>query len=294
MRTTMSTRRGWLGLVRVLFGALVLARTTPVLAPLHIPYLRATSPLLGWPASTWHVPMWGPALPAVLVAVMCLLRTLAVLLFTVGIRARESGMAAGILAWIVMSQDSGSYINTFQLLFLGMMVLGVSGAGSTWAVRPEQEVDPRSGLALTHAFVASVYAWSGLAKVNASWLSGEVLEVLRANSAVRGPIAEVFLTSRGPCVAASWTVAAAELALGPMLLWSRTRRVAWAAAFAFHAVLEISMHPDFFGFAMAVLLLSFAPPRAMDHFAVVSCGGGGGGLVNSTPTQPPAAQWPGQ
>jgi hypothetical protein len=293
MRTTMSTRLGWLGLVRVLFGALVLVRTTPVLAPLHIPYLRATSPLLGWPSATWHVPMWGPALPAVLVAVMCLARTLAVLLFTVGIRARESGVAAGLLAWIVMSQDSGSYINTFHLLFLGMMVLGVSGAGSTCAVLPEQEVDPRSGLALTQAFVASVYAWSGFAKLNASWLSGEVLEVLRSSSAVRGPIAEAFLRSRGSCMAAAWTVAAAELALGPMLLWTRTRRVAWVAAFVFHAVLEISMHPDFFGFAMAVLLLSFAPPGAMNHFAVVSSGGGGG-AVDSTGRQPPALQPPGQ
>jgi hypothetical protein len=289
----MSTRRGWLGLVRVLFGALVLVRTTPVLAPLHIPYLRATFPLLGWPAETWHVPMWGPALPAVLVAVMCLARTLAVLLFTVGIRARESGVAAGVLAWLVMSQDSGSYINTFQLLFLGMMVLGMSGAGSTWAVLPEQDIDSRSGLALTHAFVASVYAWSGFAKLNASWLSGEVLEVLRASSVVRGPISDAVLTSRGPCMAAAWTVAVAELALGPMLLWTRTRRVAWVAAFVFHAILEISMHPDFFGFAMAVLLLSFAPPRAMDHFAVVSSGGGGG-AVDSTARQPPAAQWPGQ
>src|SRR4051812_27789955 len=34
---------------RVALGALFLLRTTPVLAPLHLPYLSGTSPLVGWP-----------------------------------------------------------------------------------------------------------------------------------------------------------------------------------------------------------------------------------------------------
>jgi hypothetical protein len=53
-------------------------------------------------------------------------------------------------------------------------------------------------------------------------------------------------------------VVATELVLGPLLLWPRTRRIAGVAALTFHAVLEVSLHPDFFGFAMAVLLLAFA------------------------------------
>ncbi len=258
-----------LGIVRILFGAIVLCRTTPALAPFHILYMRGAYPLLGWPVAAWHVPMGDvPVLPAGLVAALCIARTLAVLLFTAGVRGRETGIAGGLLAWAVMSQDAGAYINTYNLLFLGLIVLGASGAGSTWAWRPEPEIDPRSGLALTRAFVASVYAWSGLAKLNASWLRGDVLERLRASEVVRGPLADALLTSTGACTAVAWTVVATELALGPLLLWPRTRRAAWVAALAFHATLEISLHPDVFGFAMAVLLLAFVAPRVADHCAV--------------------------
>jgi hypothetical protein len=89
-------------------------------------------------------------------------------------------------------------------------------------------------------------------------LQGDVLQRLYAGGAVRGPIADALLTSTSGCAAAAWTVVATELVLGPLLLWPRTRRIAGVAALTFHAVLEVSLHPDFFGFAMAVLLLAFA------------------------------------
>jgi hypothetical protein len=288
----MTARTGRLGLVRVLFGTLVLLRTTPVLAPLHITYLRATSPLLGWPAATWHVPMWGPSLAPGLVATFCVVRTLALVLFTLGVRARESGVASGVLAWAVMSQDAGSYINTFHLLFLGLIVLGVSGAGSTFAWRPELEVDPRSGVALTRVFVASVYAWSGFAKLNLSWLQGGVLQRLYSDGIVHGPIADALLPTTPGCAVAAWTVVATELALGPLLLWPRTRGLAWVAALAFHAVLELSLHPDFFGFGMSVLLLAFAQTGGTRHCAVDMYGGGAvGALSTQAPDrQPPPRQ----
>jgi hypothetical protein len=256
---------GVLGITRILFGTLVLLRTTPVLAPLHVSYLHSTFPLLGWPAAAWHVAFWGLALPAGVVAALCIARTIAVLLFTVGIRARESGVAGVALAWVVLAQDATAYINTLHLLFLGLIVLGTSGAGSVWAWRAEPEIDRRSGLMLTRAFVVSVYAWSGFAKLNASWLRGEVLERLRANDVVAGALSDALLSSTTGCAAAAWAIAATELAIGPLLLWPRTRRAAVVAALAFHAALQVSVHPDFFGFAMAVLLLVFVEPGARDH-----------------------------
>ncbi len=294
MRAVVASRLGDLGVVRLLFGVIVLCRTTPVLAPFHVAFLGPAYPLLGWPAAAWHVPMAGvPVLPATVVGALCIARTLAVVLFTVGVRAREAGVAGGLLGWAVLSQDAGAYINTFHLLFLGLILLGVSGAGSTWAWRPEPEVDRSSGLALTRALVVSVYAWSGFAKLNASWLRGEALEGLHASAMVRGPIADGLLTSTAACEAAAWTIALTELALGPLLLWPRTRRAALLAALAFHATLEITVHPDVLGFAMAVLLLAFLAPEAPGYWGVVTTtvagavGSGGG-------TQPPALQPPRQ
>jgi hypothetical protein len=255
--STSATELRMLGAVRILFGALVLLRTTPVLSPLHVSYLRETSPLLGWPTPAWHVAAGGLALPAGIVAALCVARTVALVLFTIGIHARASGIAAGVLAWLVLAQDATGYINTFTLLFLGLIVLGMSGAGSACALRAEPDDDPHSGLALTRAFVVSVYAWSGFAKLNASWLSGEVLDQLHASGVVGGPLSDAMLSSATGCAVVATVIAATELSMGPLLLWIPTRRAAVVAALIFHAALQVSVNPDFFGLAMVILLLAF-------------------------------------
>jgi hypothetical protein len=211
------------------------------------------------------VAAWGLGLPSSVVAALCIARTVAVLLFTLGIHARAFGAAGGLIGWIVLAQDATGYINTFNLLLLGLVVLGASGTGSAWALRAEPEIDPRSGLALTRAFVVSVYAWSGIAKHNSSWLHGEVLQQLRTSGVVRGGLSDALLSSATRCTAAAWSIAATELAIGPLLLWRRTRRPAVVAALAFHAVLQVTVHPDFFGFAMAALLLAFVA-RPLEDF----------------------------
>jgi hypothetical protein len=236
---------------------LVLCRTTPLLAGLHVRYLVSVSPLLGWPTDQWHVAAFGLALPSGVVAVLCVARTAALVLFTTGVRAREAGVAAGLCGWAVMTQDAVAYINTLHLLCLGLVVLALGGGGSTLAVLPEREDDPPSARALVQALVVSVYAWGGLAKLNASWLSGDALASFREAGSVGGPIADALASSPGVLRAAAWLVAATELAIGPLLLWRRTRAVAVVAALAFHAVLESVVHPDVFGYAMAILLLGF-------------------------------------
>jgi hypothetical protein len=248
---------------RILFGLLALFRTTPALEWLHVSYLRSVAPLQGWPTGGWHVAAFGLALPAAVVASLCIARTIALALFTAGVHARESGVAAALLGWAVMTQDALAYINTLHLLCLGLVVLALGGGGSTCALLPDPEVDPPSARALVQALVVSVYAWSGLAKLNASWLSGDALASFQETGAVAGPLAVVVASSAASLRAAAWCTAITELAIGPLLLWTRTRTVAVAVALAFHAVLEIAVHPDFFGFAMGILLVSFAPGSAV-------------------------------
>jgi len=250
-----------LGFARIVFGSLVLLRTTPLLALLHLPYLDDTGPLLGWPTTAWRVAAFGLALPPGVVAALCVARTLAAILFTIGVRVAASGIAGGVLGWIVLSQDAMGYINTLHLLFLGMVVLGAGGAGAFLALRPDPVVDPSSGVALVRALVVSVYLWSGLAKLNGSWLSGGALAQLYEHGMVRATLAEPLLTWTPGRTATAWAIAAIELTLGPLLLWTRSRRVAVVAALTLHAGLEAAVHPDFFGFAMAALLLSFVSPR---------------------------------
>jgi Vitamin K-dependent gamma-carboxylase len=249
-----------LGVARLVFGILVLLRTTPLLDFLHVRYDAGASPLLGWPSDRWHVAALGLALPPVVVAALCVGRTLAVVLFALGVWTTAAGVAAGVLGYAVLSQNVMGYVNTLHLLFAGMLVLAVSGAGTRLALRPEPAIDPRSGLRLVRALVASVYAWSGIAKLNGSWLRGDALLQLHDHGIVGGGLAAVLLATPGCRVSMAGAIAATELALGPLLLWPRTRRAAVVAALLLHAVLEASVHPDFFGLAMATLLLSFVEP----------------------------------
>ena len=62
-----------LGRSRVAIGALILLRTTPILAPLDLPFLRSAYPLLGWPDGRWTV----AGLPPAIAALLCILRTVA-------------------------------------------------------------------------------------------------------------------------------------------------------------------------------------------------------------------------
>ena len=250
-----------LGLARLLFGALALCRTTPLLSALDAPYLASAAPLYGWPTHLWHVGAMAFSLPSPLVMALCVARTGAMALFTAGIRARASGVAAGVLGSMVLFQDAATYVNAMHLLCLGLVVLALSGAGSTLAVAPERELDPPSARSLARAFVVSVYAWGGLAKFNASWLSGDALAHFRDAGIVHGPLAAALLSSGLRCGITAWALAGVELAIGPLLLWGRTRRAGVVAALAFHAALEWTVHPDFFGFEMAILLLSFSGGR---------------------------------
>lgn len=253
-----------LGLARLLMGALLLLRTTPILTPLHPSFLNETWPLFGWPPSGWHASAFDLALPPRWVALLCVVRALATVAFAVGIRARAAGIATGILGYIVLSQDVLGYFNSIHLLYASAVLLAVAGGGAAIAIRPEPARAPRSGLALIRWFVASVYAWSGLAKLNAGWLEGATLARLHDERILGGGLVDWLLVSQAGRLGCAWGIVALELSLGPLLLWRRTRRPAIVVALVFHALVEHAVRPDVFGLAMAALLVTTfwesAPP----------------------------------
>jgi Vitamin K-dependent gamma-carboxylase len=250
-----------LGLARVFIGTLVLVRTTPLLAPLRVAFLRDTWPLLGWPPRGWHVAAFDLALPDGIVASLCVLRTIAVAAFTLGAWTRASGIATGALGYLALSQDALSYFNTLHLLYASTVLLALAGSGSRLALRRERSRQSDSGIALLRAFAVSVYAWGGIAKLNPDWLQGDALEQFSRERVIAGMLADAALGSRAGRLACAWTVVALELALGPLLLCRATRRFALPGALAFHVLLEGSVHPDVFGFAMAALLVTFWEPH---------------------------------
>jgi len=248
-----------LALARIAIGAILLARTTPLLAPLHLHFLGDTSPLLGWPDRGWHAPLFGIALPAALVAALCLIRTAASIALLLGVFSRPAGIAAGVTGYLVVAQDELAFVQTLHLLFGSAILLGLGDAGAAFALRPDRPRAPASSVWLLRIWVASVYAWAALAKLQPDWLDGRAFAFFQESHALRGPIADALLATSARRILLARGVAAIELLLGPALLFRRTRRIALPMAFAFHVGIELMSRPDFIGWTMAALLLCFLP-----------------------------------
>jgi hypothetical protein len=252
-----------LGGARAVLGALFLLRTTPILAPLHIWYLESASPLLGWPDGMWHGAPVLVALPPVVVAALCVLRTVAAVLFMLGVFTRPAGVVAGAAGYLVLAQDPLGFLFTLHLLFLGTIVLGLAGGGAAFALRPDRAPPSEPARHAVWLLVASIYLWAGIGKLRGDWLDGRTLGVLAAEGAITGWPSSVLLATSTSRAVVACAVAATELALPAALLWRRSRRVAVAVALVMHTGIELTCRPDFLGWEMAALLIPFvrAPMR---------------------------------
>jgi hypothetical protein len=245
---------------RAAVGALLLLRTTPLLYPLDIWFLRDTLPLLGWPDARAGAIEGGLALPTLVVQTLCIVRTIAALLFMLGVWFRAAGLTAGVTGYLVLAQNPFGFFFTVHLLYQAAILLALTDAASEFALRRVPAHSPSSSYWLVHAFVASVYFWAGIHKFRPDWLDGRTLELFRQHGAIHGRLADLLLGTPVLRLAAGTGVAIFETVIGPLLVWRRTRRVAVLAAFGFHAVLELTAHPDLLGWGMAALLLAFLEP----------------------------------
>ncbi len=253
-----------LALARIALGAVFLARTTPLANALPFPLAAVRGPLFGWPEPGWPFAWAGLVLPDGVRSVACLLRTLAAVCFLLGVRARVAGLVAGACGFVAMSQDPFGFVFTLHTLFLGTMVLALTDAASDLALVPERPLGAASGARLAHVFVASIYAWSALAKAQPEWLTGDTLRALAEDGFLTAPAARLLLAYPGLRAAAAWSVFAVEAALPVLLLAARTRQAAVALACAMHLGFEAVARPDVMGLVMAALLVTFLrspPPR---------------------------------
>jgi hypothetical protein len=240
--------------MRIGIGSLILLRTTPLLAPFDISWLRGASPLLGWPDGGFSLGF----LSATDIQVLCVARTLSALLFTLGVWARPAGLLCGASGFLVAAQYPLGFFFTIHLFYQAAILLACTDAVAQVALRPARITEGSSGVWLIRAFVASIYFWAGIFKLRADWLDGRTLALFHYPGAISGWLADALfsVTALPPLVAKA--VAAIEICLGPLLLWGKSRRFALALAYGFHGLLELTAHPDMLGLGMMVLLLAFA------------------------------------
>lgn len=255
-----STARG-LGTLRIAVGAIFLVRTTPLLFLVPGLFRHHGGPLFGVPDdSGLRAGFYGVLLPTSVVWGLIALRSVFALLFTLGVRARVTGIAAAAAAYLVWSQEPLSFIFTYHALLISMVLIALGDGADARALVPTKRAASaaRSSVWLLRAFVISVYAWSALAKLGPAWTSGETLARLHAHGYTTGALADFMLAPSHVALTAKATLAV-ELALGPLLAWRRSRPLAIVMASVMHAGFEVTVHPDVFGWLMVSLLTVFWP-----------------------------------
>jgi hypothetical protein len=260
-------------LARIALGALFVVRTTALANLLPIPLAHVSGPLLGWPAAGFALAWGGLVLPPGIQIALCVVRTIAAASFMIGVRARVSGLVAGACGFVALSQDPLGFVFTLYVLFAATMVVALTDATTHLAVVPDRatgEAEGASSAQLVALFVASIYAYSAVAKLQGEWLSGRTLLALAEDGLVDGLFAPLLVAHPALRAAAAIGVFLIELGLPVLLVIRRTRRSAIYLALALHATFELTAHPDVMGFVMATLLLSCSKQAATGTGTVAS------------------------
>lgn len=163
--------------------------------------------------------------------------------------------------------DRANYLNHYYLACLLAWLLVFMPASGTLRDHARRRASmPRWLLLVLRWQVACVYVFAGLAKLNGDWLLRA--QPLRIWLAARADVLPLglghWLAQPASAFIASWLGAFFDLSIVALLLWRRTRALAFAAALAFHIttgwLFPIGMFP-WLMLACATLFFDPAWPR---------------------------------
>ena len=160
--------------------------------------------------------------------------------------------------------DQGLYLNHFYLICLVSGLMTFVPADRRWSIdamkhRDRPAVVPAWSLWLLRSQFGIVYLYGGLAKLNGEWFHGEPM---RSFLAAQGET--LFI---GPHVESAWLIwfftiggLLFDLLVVPLLLWRRTRIIAFAAATCFHLGNSVLFNIDVFPWFMIAATTLFLSP----------------------------------
>ncbi len=156
--------------------------------------------------------------------------------------------------------DKTTYLNHYYFISLLSFVLIWLPAGDYYSVdarkRPPAKVPAWTILSL-QAFVAVVYVYAGLAKLNSDWLleAQPLATWLPAKYSL--PLLGDLLQQRWVHYAFSWSGAGYDLLIPFFLWWRPTRTVAFALVVVFHVLTRVLFPIGMFPYIMIVSALVF-------------------------------------
>jgi len=179
---------------------------------------------------------------------------------------RVSAMLLFVTFTYVFLLDQAYYLNHFYLiclLSLLMIFIPANGLLSVDAWRkPARRSDdvPAWARWLLLAQLSIVYFYAGVAKLNEDWIHGEPMRSWLAER-VGMPLAGRFFTEEWMVLLFNYGGLAFDLFIVPLLLWKRTRVLAFLWAIAFHMFNMALFNIGIFPWLMLLATLLFFPPN---------------------------------
>lgn len=163
--------------------------------------------------------------------------------------------------------DKTNYLNHYYLISWLALLLVLLPLHRTWSIDawrttpPQSPVVPVWMLGLLRFQIVVVYFFAGLAKIDRDWLLHA--QPLRIWLAASGdvPVLGPWLEMPWVAYAFSWAGMLFDLGVPWLLLWGRTRTVAYAAVIVFHLLTGMLFPIGLFPLVMVVLTTIFFAPR---------------------------------
>ncbi len=251
-----------LAALRALFGLLLSVAAVRFLAKgtVRFEYLE---PHVFFPVNEWT---WLRPLPGVGMYVVWGLLAVLGLTLSVGLCTRLSAALFCVLFSYTHLVDKTNYLNHYYLVTLLTalcVVLPVGQVGSVDAWRrpgPARPWVPAWALWLVRFQVGCVYLFGGIAKLQPDWLLRAMPLRIWLPAVGDMPLLGPLLMRTSTARAMSWAGAVYDLSVPFLLLWARTRPLAYLAVVFFHTVTGMLFNIGMFPLFMVASSLIFLPP----------------------------------
>lgn len=237
---------------RIAFGVLALVAVVRHLANGWVTaFYVAPRVFFPYPGFEWIVPLPAAGMYALYAALAA-----CALAIALGARTRLAAALFCLGFTYVHLIDRSNYLNHYYLVSLVSALLVAVPAGATWSLEARRHgatTVPAWALWLLRAQLAVVYVFGAIAKCNPDWL-------LRAEPLRIWLGGDVDLPVLGPWLEEAWVAYAFSYAgllfdasIAPLLLWRRTRRLAYVAVLTFHVLTALLFHIGMFPWLMIAL-----------------------------------------
>lgn len=252
----------WLAAFRFLFGLTMSVSALRFLAYGWVDdlFVRPTFHFKYW-GFGWVEPLSSRGMHGVFWALAALSLAMAL-----GLCFRAAALGFVALFTYVQLIDVATYLNHYYLAALLALLLLVSPAHHAFSLDaalgrvPRRDTAPAAWLHLFRLQVGVVYTFAGLAKASSDWLlHAQPLRIWlgsRSGLPMLGPL----LSQTWSAPAMSWAGFLFDTSVPWLLLWSRTRPLAYVVVLIFHTMTRLLFPIGMFPVIMVLSALVFFPP----------------------------------